>query len=322
MDETAVSGYSIRLRRLLEQATLAAEADGILLSGGLDTSAVSYAATRHSSIRAMTVEFSLGSPSDPPYARKAARFLNMEHFILRFGPEEYAEASHRVIEALRTFDPVEVRNSASIYLALELAKDHGVRRVLTGDAFDELYAGYSFFEDMVDYGDLQKALEATWAHMEFTSVNLGRHIGVDVKIPAQEPEFMSFSKEVPAELKVRVVGGRRRGKWIVRHSYAGLLPDELLWRVKAPIESGSGTVYAETLAELTISDDEFASEKYRLAHAGLKLRNKEQLVCYRYYSSKFGDGPAYERLEKKCKECGSGIEEGKRHCRVCGAYPA
>lgn len=321
-DESSLRRCSALLRTILNQATAEAKADGILLSGGLDTSVVSYSATRSSRPKAATVAFTMGSPSDPPYAKRVASLLGMEHFFHEFDLEEYTDASHHVIEALHTFDPVEVRNSASIYLALRLAKDHGMRRVLTGDAFDELYAGYSFFVDMTDYGDLQKALEAMWAVMSFTSRDLGRYVGIEVDIPALHADFLQFSKSVPADLKVREVNGQRWGKWIVRQAHRGLLPDEILWRPKAPIEAGTGTTYAEVLADEEISDGEFAKEKERLARNGLALRNKEQLICYRYYVSKFGDKPAYPDLEKKCRCCGSGVEHGKNYCRVCGAYPA
>jgi asparagine synthase (glutamine-hydrolysing) len=321
-DESELRSYSSPLRALLDQATADAKADGILLSGGLDTSVVSYSATRGSRLSAATVAFTKGEPSDPPYANKVAAFLGIEHFFHEFDLEEFTDASHHVIEVLRTFDPVEVRNSASIYLAIRLAKDHGMRRVLTGDAFDEIYAGYSFFVDMTDYEVLQKALEAMWAVMSFTSKDLGRSMGIDVEIPALHPDFFQFSKGVPAQLKVKDVNGKRWGKWIVRAAYRGLLPDDILWRPKAPIEAGTGTTYAEVLADEAISDDEFANEKERLIRSGLALRNKEQLGCYRFYVSKFGDKPAYADLVKKCRCCGSGMEQGKNYCRVCGAYPA
>jgi asparagine synthase (glutamine-hydrolysing) len=321
-DESDLRSYSSLLRTLLGRATADARADGILLSGGLDTSVVSYSATRASGLKAATVAFTMGKPTDPPYAKEVAALLGMEHFFHEFGLEDFTDASHHVIETLHTFDPVEVRNSASIYLALRLAKDHGLRRVLTGDAFDEIYAGYSFFVDMTDYEVLQKALEAMWAIMSFTSKDLGRSMGIEVEIPALHPDFFQFSKGVPAQLKVRDVGGKRWGKWIVRAAHSSLLPDDILWRPKAPIEAGTGTTYAEVLADEAISDDEFVREKERLIRSGLALRNKEQLGCYRFYVSKFGDKPAYADLVKKCRCCGSGVEQGKNYCRVCGAYPA
>ena len=52
------------------------------------------------------------------------------------------------IKVLKSFDPMEIRNSAAAYVALKVARDRGLKTVMTGDAGDELFAGYSFFFDL------------------------------------------------------------------------------------------------------------------------------------------------------------------------------
>ncbi len=44
----------------------------------------------------------------------------------------------KVVEALKKFDPMEIRNSLPVYIGLTIFKQKGVKSVFTGDALDEL----------------------------------------------------------------------------------------------------------------------------------------------------------------------------------------
>jgi asparagine synthase (glutamine-hydrolysing) len=48
------------------------------------------------------------------------------------------------MKVIKTFDPMEIRNSAAVYIGMREAKKDGNSTILTGDACDELFAGYSF----------------------------------------------------------------------------------------------------------------------------------------------------------------------------------
>ena len=116
--------------------------EGILFSAGTDTSIIAYEAVKYNpNIQALTVSFKQGKPRDTKYVKKMVAFLNLNHEFHVFDIEEAVSAAKKVVDVLKTFDPMDVRNTVPAYIALTVAKEKGIKSVLTGDALDELF-GY------------------------------------------------------------------------------------------------------------------------------------------------------------------------------------
>jgi len=139
-----------KLHSLLEEAVLRNLSEGILLSGGLDTSILAYIASNYTRLKAFTVAFDAAPAPDVEYAKLMAKSLNLDHTIHLFDENELLDSIPIVIKILKSFDPMEIRNSASIFIALKLAKEKGIKSVMTGDGSDELFAGYSFLFDLME----------------------------------------------------------------------------------------------------------------------------------------------------------------------------
>lgn len=121
---------------------------GSLLSGGLDSSAVSALATGHMRQRLQTfsMEYSQNIEIEPTdvdthYARLVADAFNTAHTEFIFQPDEYSDLQERV--SWHVEKPVEV-TTPSLYLLHRSLKPH-VTVVLSGEGADELFAGYYFF---------------------------------------------------------------------------------------------------------------------------------------------------------------------------------
>jgi len=114
--------------------------------------------------------------------------------------------------------------------------------------------------------------------------------------------------------------GRKWGKWIVRKAFENLLPAEITWRVKTPIEYGCGTTTLPQIFDLRIRDSEF-HEKQRLIKEvdGVALRDKEQLAYYEIFRETFGERPTTQG--RTCPQCQYEVPEDATFCRTCGAYP-
>jgi asparagine synthetase B (glutamine-hydrolysing) len=63
--------------------------------------------------------------------------------------KKHFQAAPKVVEALKNFDPMEVRNSLPVYIGLTLMKQKGVKSLFTGDGVDELY-GYPWLFHLSD----------------------------------------------------------------------------------------------------------------------------------------------------------------------------
>ena len=137
--------------------------------------------------------------------------------------------------------------------------------------------------------DLAKNFSEIWDEMTFSSISMGKSIGVTVKQPYLDPMFMDYAKTLPINLKINFENGIKYGKWILRKAYAAFIPKEVIWRSKAPLEQGTGTAILPDYFEKEITNDEFEEKKilYRKKY-DVKLSSKEQMVYYELFRKRFG----------------------------------
>ena len=310
----------LKIKALLKEAVKRNLTEGILLSGGLDTSILAFVASKFRSLKAFTVAFRRGGAPDLGYARLIAETLSLTHRVYLFDEEELYKASPMVVKVTGSFDPMEIRNSVAIYIGLKCARDSGITTVMTGDGADELFAGYSFLFGL-NKEKLDLELRKLWSVMEFSSVKLAEALGIEVKLPYLDPEFKSFAMTMTSDYKVRVEKGKVYGKWILRKAFEDDLPNSIVWRDKTPIEYGCGTTALPKLFDERIPDEEFLEKRRRyLESDGVTLRDKEQMFYYEIYRKVIGV-PRPDKPGKVCPYCNSTVPEKATYCRTCGAYP-
>lgn len=224
---------------LLRDAILRRKPDGVVLSGGIDSSLIA-ALTPKGMIRlGVTAAFEGSEAHDRAYSKMVADRLGIRHAIVEYGMDEAAGAAREIVRLLRTFDHVEIRNDITIYIAMKFCRDEGIGCVMTGDGGDELFAGYDYMlkmreRDLIDYTD---SLIDKWS---FSSSRLGTHLGIEVSQPYLDPGVIEFARQLPYEWKVRR-SGKVLGKWILRSLLEELGFPEIACRSKEPIELGSGS---------------------------------------------------------------------------------
>ena len=231
-------------------------------------------------------------------------------------------AAEKVVKVLKTFDPMDVRNTVPAYIGLTVAKKKGIKNVQTGDALDELF-GYPWQFNLSET-EFKKALSGMWDEMTFSSIPMGNSIGVTVKPPYLDPLFMDFAKNLPVKLKVNVENGIQYGKWLLRKAYDGLIPDEVIWRSKAPLEQGTGTWVLPDYFEKEMSNKDFEEKrKSYLEQDDVILTSKEQLVYYEIFRKLFGKPlDVYNDASgKQCPKCKGHVKTQIGFCRICGNYP-
>jgi asparagine synthase (glutamine-hydrolysing) len=312
-----------QLRELVESAVERSTADGILLSGGLDTSILTAVAAKQSRrLRAVSVAVAGAPAPDEPFVKTMAERCECPLLILRPSLGDLIAAMPAVMRVLGGFDPMELRNSAVTWLALREAREQGIAAVLTGDAADELFAGYSYITRM-PAEQLRPYLDFLNRVMRFSSQPMGASLGVQAQIPYLDPAVRAFALQMSRDDLVFERDGQRFGKKVLREAFVGLLPPEITWRIKTPLEFGSGSHALQTFVTESLSNDEFESARIRLAaEDGISLRDKEQFFYYRIYRTIFP--PPREQMggAKRCSACRGAIERAEQnYCRVCGAYP-
>ncbi|NQT07245.1 MAG: hypothetical protein HQ575_06875 [Candidatus Omnitrophica bacterium] len=295
----------LRLKRELTESVQRNKANGILFSGGLDTAVL---ASIMPDVKGFTVSLeSYGE--DLKYAASVARLFGIQHNKWCVDTKEAIESIPEVIKILKTFDPA-IPNDLAAYFGLKLAKEHGVNKIMTGDGSDELFGGYSFMQEM---DDLDGYIRKISQHMCFSSNIIAEAFGIEIIQPFMDKGVVDFALSLSADLKIRRENGIIRGKWILRKAFEDILPPEIAWQSKRPLEYGSGMTNLRDLISSRITDEEL-----RRNSKDIKFISNEHYYYYKVYSETVGDIPKPKSNQKPCPNCGAGMDKDAFHCRVCG----
>ena len=141
--------YVNRVRELHSQALGRRKVEGpiaSLLSGGNDSSANAALLARYGSNPLHTFTVGLAGLegqekyNDLEYARKVADVIHSDHHERLISTDDFLATIPVTIDAME--DLVSEPSSVFLYHALRMAKDHGLRVVITGEANDELCCGH------------------------------------------------------------------------------------------------------------------------------------------------------------------------------------
>jgi len=265
-----------RLRILLDEAVRGEKAEGVLLSGGLDTSIIALIASRHvKDLKAFTVTLE-GCDEDLKYAKKMAKFLNIDHKVHYFSEQQLVEAASEAVSILAKSEyasdiPPHIKEGviegyteavgpttlAPLYIAMRFAGSY-VDSVYVGDGADELFLGYNSIVSFIDFigansdepfgasfiADFEQELSSRvfQAYDLRYPYMLAKSLDLEVKAPYLTLEVSEFARKLPAEHKVRSEGGRAWGKWILRKAFEEYLPKKIVWREKTTIDRGTGSI--------------------------------------------------------------------------------
>lgn len=117
---------------------------GVFLSGGLDSSIISYYAQKinNGKIKTFSIGFKEDSFDESKYAKKVANYLGTEHYEKIISVNDGLSIIQKISNILD--EPIADSSIIPTYLVSEFAKDK-VTVVLGGDGGDELFLGYDTF---------------------------------------------------------------------------------------------------------------------------------------------------------------------------------
>jgi asparagine synthase (glutamine-hydrolysing) len=274
---------------------------GSLLSGGMDSSVISYLAAEQSrqsgrSEPLPTFAMGVAGSGDIPIARLVAEQIGSDHHEVVMDLEEMLPSLPDVIYHLESFDPSLVRSALANFLITRYAKQQDIEVLLSGEGGDEMFGGYAHMKNAPSneiFGLQMDCFRLLHNNAALRLDHMNECHSMRVIAPLVSGELFRFAISLPAEYKVRSERGQAFGKWLFRKAFEPNLPAEVIWRPK--LEFSQGTGVAVLLPERVggmVSDEDLRKVQSDFPF----VRSKEEMYYFRLFTDYFGTGRAVETV--------------------------
>jgi len=268
---------------------------GILLSGGLDSSLITYMACQiKPDIECFTVSMQEGQ--DLPLAKDVTKYLGLKHHILIFGEKEINEILPKAVYHQEMFEESCVHGAIANFLAGRFVSPH-TNCVLTGEGADEFFGGY---DGQFRQGKNQEEVAIIVDRLINVAPNtalqrldrLAAANSIETRTPFLDTKVVDFCLKIPISHKIH--GPEQVGKWILRQTFEGRLPNHIIYQTKRFFAQGSGVAWImRSQAEKHISENELT--EHNRIDGNPWLSSVEELYYYRMFKETFPQ-PAFDRL--------------------------
>lgn len=262
---------------------------GFLLSGGLDSSLIVSIASHLIGAKNI-VCFTIGSDGcdDIKASIDTVKYLGIEnHHIIPFSIEEGFNELPNVINVTETYDITTIRASTPQYLMAKYIKEKtDIRVILSGEGSDEVHGSYRYFKDANNKAEFNMDRIRLLEDLQyFDNLRTDRCMagnGLEVRVPFLDKNYVKYIFSLDTELFMHdktVIE-----KKILRDSFKGFLPDDVLYRKKEAFsdsvssEKVSWVGHIKKMVETKISDDE-------LCGSTIDIKTKEAIYYHKIFNN-------------------------------------
>ena len=307
------------IRTLLEEITTLCDANWIAFSGGLDSSILAQI-KKGQDLNAITIITKDFLGTDLEYSQIMGKHIDIPLELKYVSIDEIFDAIKSTIKILKNFNDIEIRNSIVSYLYLNALKEKNVKKVITGDGADEIFAGYNFLIKK-EHAELKTELKRMKKIMHFTSEKIANELGISVQMPYIDQNIIKLVETLPINYLVNEKNGTKFGKWVLRKAFENDLPSSIIWREKTPMQDGSGTTGLTKMFDSVITDNLFEEKIKKIRNDdNVTIRTKESLHYYEIYKENFKI-TEFNSGKNLCSDCNTELSIDSKFCRMCGKFP-
>jgi asparagine synthase (glutamine-hydrolysing) len=219
---------------------------GVIFSGGIDSVLISKLLQREGK---NIICYCTGTEEsgDIVAARAVADDLGLE-LKLTIIEEDMVEAIlPEIIRNVEESGLLQVEVAIPMYLAARLAAEDDIRVMFTGQAADELFAGYPWYNDVLGESGYLRLHEKLWEDLTFLYTDtleredkLTMAHSIEVRAPYLDRDVIQTAMRISPRLKIEGEDDNLR-KRVHRQASVELgVPPYLGFRAKDPAQSGSG----------------------------------------------------------------------------------
>lgn len=246
--DEAVSRYKRTITRAIKKRLVGLREGtiGVIFSGGIDSVLIAKLLLNEGQ---NVVCYCTGTKDsgDIKAARTVADDLGLELKTTIIDEEMVESVLPRIIEEVEESGLLQVEVAIPMYMAARMAAEDGIRVMFTGQAADEIWAGYPWYSDVIEEHGYLKLHEKLWEDLNrlYTDTleredKLTMAHAIELRAPYLDRDVIQLAMRVSPRLKIRGSADKLR-KRVHRQASVELgVPAYLCNRVKDPAQSGSG----------------------------------------------------------------------------------
>ncbi len=260
---------------------------GVIFSGGVDSVLVAQLLQRAGR---NIICYCAGTKDsgDIIAARKVAAELGLEIKTAIIDPDSAEKIIPEVIRSVEESGLLQVEVAIPMYLAAKAAAEDNIRVMYTGQAADELFAGYPWYNDILEKYGYLRLHEKLWEDLNYLYTDtleredkLTMAHSIELRAPYLDRDVITTAMRISPRLKLEGKDDLLR-KRVHRQAAVELgVPASLAFRIKEPAQSGSGI--HEIIQKVAEAHQEGVDRK--LAAVNIK---KDKGSLYRYRDEAYG----------------------------------
>lgn len=306
-----------KIYKYLEDAIKKNVPDAILLSGGIDSTAIAYLAKKYNSnLECITVANKNVPSPDVKFAKMAAKNIGIKkHSIYFMEEKEIERLIKKVVIALGSFNIYWVSAALVLYKGLEIASKKGNLVVATGEGADDLFGSFPVMLGWKHGKDeLADFIAVRMKDIDLMTEKVANSVGGSVFLPFHDSSLKKYALKIPISERIfKKSNGEKITKFPLRKAFEKKLPKKIVSRPQTMAFTG-----ASTLDYLIKKYENYAKISLYKKKYNIDFKNSFECFLFDILNDSGGYRPL-KNSKNKCLYCGSKLRSSKSvHCVVCG----